>query len=172
MNTAYIRKQAIAIILGDLLKDACIHSPDDMARDGFMEPNKPALEEFQKSLAELANSHFWNALSINDVQGVVDFCHTVGREVHHIWSDGSTMGTWGNRFCELRQIQKVLKIDDFELIERGTNFQSYGETYKLVSYGRPWKTWLAVTLGAPARWGWDNFENTISYDDLVCLRAK
>jgi hypothetical protein len=144
MNTKQIRKQAIALQLGDLFKGTCQYSPDTPASKGLIEPDIYALSELRHSLVYLASRHFCDDLHENDVLNVVEFCTRVGSRCGHVLSNGWTTGTWGTRISALNDILKVLAIPDGNLAPIGSRKTVYDIPCRITGY-KVSSNWLEIT---------------------------
>jgi len=168
MNTQYIRKQAIALKLGELLTGTCKYSPKTPARWGVIEPNVESLEVFQNEIATLARLHFLDALKSDDVQAVIGFCERVARPIGHLMSDGCTTGTWGVRLHELNEIIEVIKLEDFELLPFGTETVTYGIPVKILDYTVT-EDWLVVKYEQQGEYE-GTFEDCVSWKNINNLK--
>jgi len=115
MNTQYIKKQAIAKQLGEIMENACKYSPTTPAKYGNIEPDTNALANFILKIAHLTWLHFLDELTEAEVMEAYDFCYKVGYSVGHVLSQGTT-GTWGVRLSDLDNILEILRIEDFETV--------------------------------------------------------
>jgi hypothetical protein len=144
MNTKQIRKEAIALQLGELFKHTCTYSSDSPARWGLIEPDIYALAQFRQDLAFLAGRHFLDDLNEKNVHQVLDFCNKIGRRCGHVLGDGWTTGTWGVRISALENILKILDLPDLELPKVGTARTVYEVPCKITGY-KVTENWLWVT---------------------------
>lgn len=170
MDTSYVRKQAIACQLGDLLKSSCQYSPTTPAARGLIEPKWDALYDFQIKLAEMAKLHFQDRLDINLVKKCYDFCWRIGRSVGHVMSDNCTTGTWGVRLQELNNLMDIISIPDFELPKIGTVVEMYGIPSSIVKY-EICENWLWVNY-KPINEEVNPFPVSISWKELSLWRNK
>ena len=162
MNTNYIKKQAIAGLLGELFEWTCHGSPEDKIKLGFTEPED--LHMFRLFLCMLAECHYRNKLRIKDVNSVIEYVMEIGEKHGHIDKRMST-GSWGVRWSQLRRIKDVLDIpDNQELLEYGSKYQLYNETDIIKGY-RVYSTFLTLELKQPWN-GNHEFEIPIEWSDL------
>ena len=170
MDTAYVRKQAIACQLGDLLKSSCQYSPTTPAARGLIEPDWDALYDFQIKLSLMAKAHFDDNLTLDHVKRVYDFCWRIGRSVGHVMSDNCTTGTWGVRLSELKNLMDIISIPDFELPKIGTVMEMYGIPSAIVRYEIS-ENWLWVEY-KPINKEVNQFPVSISWKELPLWRNK
>lgn len=172
MNTKYIRKQAIALKLGELLAGTCKYSPDTPAAyHSLIEPDHDALSDFQLRIAGMANRHFHDQLYVKEVQMVYDWCYRIGASVGHVLSQGTT-GTWGVRMHELRDIIEVLNIPDFELLPIKSIINLYDSPARIMNYGVS-ENWLIITYKTNEDNEYENTWDTVVYwKDLEMLRKQ
>ena len=170
MDTNYVRKQAIALQLGDLLASSCKYSPTTPAARGLIEPDWDALKDFQIKVADMANLHFQDYLKLDDVKKVFDYCYRIGRSVGHVFSDNSWTGTWGVRLQELNNIMDILSIPDFELPKIGTVVEMYGIEVAIMKYEIS-ESWLWVDY-KPTNEETNPFPVSISWRELSLWRNK
>lgn len=170
MNTAYIRKRSIAKILGSLLENTCIYSPETKARYDLMEPDFDALRDFRLKLSNLAELHFHNKLDIEDVEEVYNWCYRIGASVGHVLSHGTT-GTWGVRLSHLNDIVKALEIPDFDLLPRGSIIDMYGHSVEIVDYYKVSETWIVVKFRNTNEYHHE-WEGCVSWKDLNILKEN
>jgi len=166
MNTNYIKKQAIAGLLGKLFEWTCHSSPEDVARPGPAEPEN--LQLFRMYLSMLAEMHYTNTLRISDVNGVINYVLEIGRKHGHIFDNGSSYGSWGVRLGELRKIRKVLEIpSNKELFEYGTGYK-FGDHTETIKGYKVNNTFLTLEL----KQDWSDgrkFSIPIEWSDLHTL---
>ena len=145
MDTKQIKKEAIAKLLGHILTGCCKYSPNDPTAWGdSMEPDIPALGEFVNIVGYMAKCHLEDNLSEFDLNMAEDFVRQVGQRCHHIWSDGTTTGTWGVRLQEIGELREIVNLGEFSLPEIGTEIEMWGYKVMIVKY-EVTENWVVVT---------------------------
>lgn len=135
MDTNYIKKHVIAEILGKLFSGTCDFSPNSLgAGNCTIEPDINALIEFRNLLSELAEIHFYNELTVDDIKRVMKYVYPIGHSVHHIWGDGTTTGTWGNRYTTLQNIITILSLPDKNLLPIKSVYHLYDKNHYILGY--------------------------------------
>lgn len=134
MNTVIIKKESISKCLGELFQNTCIYSPVDTgAYNCIIEPDIKALKELRFMLSGLAEKHFLNMLTIQDVLTVQDYVKQVGYKHGH-YTYSYLTGTWGVRYTELDNIINILNIPEFELPRVKSDYKIYDLDCTIYSY--------------------------------------
>ena len=169
MNTNYIKKKAIAGLLGELFEWTCHNNPEETAyRDGLMEPED--LQVFRMYLSILAELHFRNTMRREDLDGVVKYIKSIARKHGHLWnSDAYSTGSWGVRLSGLNKIQDIFEIpNDKMLLDFGDEFFLGVERHTIINY-KIYNTFLSVKLYQVDNESHREFEIPIEWNELKKL---
>jgi len=169
MNNQYIKKNVIAKKLGELLTGTCQYSPDTLCRDdNKIEPVN--MMEFRNILSDLAEIHFQNKLTLSDISEVLNYVYKV-RNPLGIVTSRYTYGAWVVRYNELKDIQKILNIPNFDMIKEGMKFTYYNQEYTLKSGYKIDSSFFVVTVQSVEYPESNSFEYCFNYFDIEIFKA-
>ena len=169
MNTNYIKKKAIAGLLGELFEWTCHNNPEETAyRSGLMEPED--LQMFRMYLSILAELHYRNAMTIKDITAIAEYVKTIARKHGHLWNcDQYSSGSWGVRLSEVNKIEDIFDIpNDKVLLDYGDEFFLGVERHTIIDY-KIYNTFLSVKLKQVDNESHREFEIPIEWRELKKL---